>query len=170
MTGESHPSTFEYDVALSFASEHKATAEELAGLLFGRNRKVFLDEFTGSEPWGRDVLDHLVNLYARKAHYCVLFLSQAYPLKSWTEAERTSAQERALRDSQEYIVPLRVDDSQLPGLTDTSGPWDLRLHSLEDFSKFLEQKLAAMETRAGPPTKSHDLRSGNVPSKEELDG
>ena len=35
MTGESHPSTFEYDVALSFASEYKATAEELAGLLSG---------------------------------------------------------------------------------------------------------------------------------------
>ena len=167
MIAESHPSTFEYDVALSFASEYKATAEELAGLLSGR--KVFLDEFTGPEPWGRNVLDHLVNLYARKAHYCVLFLSQGYPLKSWTDAERASAQERALRDAQEYIVLLRVDESQLPRLTDASGTWDLRLHSLEDIATSLEQKLAATETRAGPPTKSHDLRSGNIPSKEESD-
>jgi hypothetical protein len=93
---------FEYDVALSFAVEDKAVAEEFANLLANRNIKVFRDEYEPSSMWGKDMIDHLVNIYARKARYCLLLISQYYPLRTWTEAERTSAQERAFRDADEW--------------------------------------------------------------------
>ena len=154
---------FEYDVALSFAAEDKPIAEELADLLIARNIAVFLDEYASPDPWGKDILNHLVNLYARKTHYCVLLISKHYPLHEWTEEERASVSEAALRDAEEYIIPLRLDDHGVPGIETAKGYRDLRHNSLEQFVSWLEEKLAETNDRSGPPSKSHDLRSGNVP-------
>src|SRR5215213_8809693 len=99
---------FEYDVALSFAEEDRATAEQFADLLKSQQISVFFDPYKPAALWGDDLVDHLVNIYARKARYCVLFISRHYPLRKWTEAERTSAQERAFRDANEYILPIRL--------------------------------------------------------------
>ena len=96
--------------------------------------------------------------------YFVMFISQYYPLKNWTEVERTSAQERAFRDANEYILPLQVDDTEVPGITEPTGYRDLRQHSMESIVNLLEQKLTETKDRSGPPPQSHDLRSGNIPS------
>ena len=167
MNHESSPSAFEYDVALSFAREDKPVAEKLASLLVGRDLRVFRDEYTGSGPWGKDVLDHLVNLYARKARYCVLLISGHYPLKTWTNSDRTSARERSFRDANEFILPIRLDDTEVPGLAEVAGYKDLREHSAESIVHWLEEKLDETQARSGPPPQSHDLRSGNVPSQRD---
>ena len=158
---------FEYEVALSFASQDSAVAEEFVRLFASRNINVFRDEYTGFEIWGKDAVDHFVNLYARKARYCVLLISKHYPLKTWTKAERTFAQERALRDADEYILPIQLDDTVLPGITEPAGYRDLRQHSVERIVNLIEEKLAETKRPAGPPSRSHDLRSGNVPSTDE---
>lgn len=156
---------FEYDVAISFAEADKAIAEELAHLLNNKNIKVFLDEYGSPDAWG-DSVNHLVNLYARKARYCVILISEHYPLQSWTDEERTAAREGALRDAEEYILPLRLDDSDVPGIAEVKGYRDLRQHSMESIVALLEEKLRETETRPRPPSQSHDLRSGNVPSEK----
>ena len=152
---------FEYDVALSFASADKAMAEELANRLRNKQMNVFLDEYRARDLWGKDVVAHLVNIYARKARDCILFVSQHYPLNRWTEAERASARERAFRDPKEHIFPVRLDDTEVPGLEETPGYRDLRHDSMDDIVKLLEEKLAEAKSRSGPPP-SHDLRSGNI--------
>jgi hypothetical protein len=159
---------FEYDAALSFATEDKVVAEELAELFTNRNIKVFLDEYTGSEPWGKDILDHLVNLYSRKARYCVLLISEHYPLTAWTKTERASVQDRSFRDASEYILPIQLDDVNVPGIVEATGYVDLRRvdkQTMEKIARFLEQELAGVRERSGPPPQSHDLRSGNVPTE-----
>ena len=161
---------FEYDVALSFASEDRGVAEEFANLLSNKNIKNFLDEYQIGALWGKDLVDHLVNIYSRKARYCVMFISQYYPLKKWTEVERTSVQERALRDANEYFLLLRLDDTKVPGMADTTGTRDLSQHSIESIVNLLEQKLMQTKGRSGPPSKSHDLRSGNIPHQHKPDG
>ncbi|MEO8355028.1 MAG: TIR domain-containing protein [Chloroflexota bacterium] len=165
MTHE-NPDPFEYDVALSFAGEDGKVAEEFARLLAAKNITEFHDEYEAG-GWGMDLVAHLVNMYAKKARYLVLLMSQHYPLKKWTAAERTSAQERALRDADEYILPIRLDDTDVPGITEAAGYRDLRQHSMGSIFNFLEQKLAETKDRfSGPPSRSHDLRSGNVPSRQ----
>lgn len=161
---------FEYDVAVSFAEADKEIAKELTNLLHDRNIKVFLDEYKSLDAWGNDVLDHLVNLYARKACYCVLLISEGYPLKAWTDVERTSARESALRDADEYIFLIRLDDTYVPGIEEGKGYRDLRSDSLESIANELEERLAETQSRSGPPSQSHDLRSGNVPSTESTQG
>jgi hypothetical protein len=160
---------FEYDVAISFAEEDKAMAEELSDRLTGRSVSVFLDSYRSPGQWGTSIVDHLVNLYARKARYCVLLVSRAYPLQAWTEKERSSARERALRDADEYILPLRLDDAEVPGMSDTAEFRDLRQHSLESITEILEEKLRKTKARSSPASPSHDLRSGNIPAQGEQD-
>jgi hypothetical protein len=159
--------SFEYDVAVSFVEADKAIAGELADRLTSRNVNVFYDEYDSPGQWGKNIVDHLVNLYARKARYCVLLISKEYPLKAWTKTERTSAREWALRDADEYILPIRLDDTEVPGITDAAGYRDLRQHSMESIVDLLEEKLRETKVRSGPPSQSHDLRSGNVPSTEQ---
>ncbi|HJR80969.1 MAG TPA: TIR domain-containing protein [Anaerolineales bacterium] len=166
MTHANHD-PFEYDVALSFAGEDRAVAEEFAKLLIGKNINVFYDEYKTDELWGKDWVDHLVNLYARKARYCVMLISQYYPLKQWTEAERTSATQSAFREADEYILPIRLDETEVPGIMGIKGYRDLRQHSMESIVNSLEEKLNAVRGQAGPPPQSHDLRSGNIPSKRQ---
>ena len=89
---------FEYDVALSFASQDRGIAEELLRQLQEKNISVFLDEYKPGDRWGQDMLDHLVSLYSRKARYCVLLISQHYPLQSWIEDKHSAARERSFRD------------------------------------------------------------------------
>jgi hypothetical protein len=160
---------FEYDVAISFASEDRPLAEEFVNLLAQKNVKVFQDEYrtTDADLWGKDIVDHLVNLYARKARYCVLLVSERYPLKTWTETDRKSARERALRDPNEYILLIQLDDREVPGITKAKGYRDLRQHSVEILISWLDEKLRQTEIRPGPPPQSHDLRSGNVPRQDQ---
>jgi hypothetical protein len=154
---------FEFDVALSFAGEDKAIAEKLAKLLTARNRTVFLDMYTTDSLWAKNILDHLVNLYARKARYCVLLISHHYPLKSWTKAERRQVQERGFRDVEEYILPFSLDDTLIPGLGDMTADRELIQPSIGRIAELLDHKLASTARPPGSPLRSHDLRSGNVP-------
>jgi hypothetical protein len=156
---------FEYDVALSFAGDDRVVAEEIRDLLISRNIHVFLDDYQAGDTKRpeQQLMDHLVNLYARKARYCVLLISRRYPLKSWTEAERTAMRELALRDPDEYILPIQLDDSKIPGITEAKGYTDLRQDPIEKIANLLEQKLQESRTRSRPPSPSHDLRSGSIP-------
>jgi hypothetical protein len=158
---------FEYDVALSFANADRKVAEEFGGLLREKDIKILFDEYPSAQPGGSDIVTHLAELYRTKARYCVMLVSQHYPLKKWTEAERTFAQQHALRDANEYLIPVRLDHTEVPGIRETTAYRDLRQHSLQSLVDWLEPKLAETRDRSGPPSQSHDLRSGNVPSNQD---
>lgn len=160
---------FEYDIALSFANPDKSIADELARLLTDKNITVFRDEYTPDANWGDDVVDHLVNLYARKARYCILLISEHYPLKRWTDLERRHARERALRDADQYILPLQLDERRMPGIAAAPGYRDLRQETMQGVADWVEARLEETMPTSAPPPKSHDLRSGNVPSTSAQD-
>ena len=153
---------FEYDVALSFAAEDRTVAEEFANLLRTKNIKVLSDEYQAVELGGSDFVTHIAELYRTKARFCVMLISVHYPLKKWTKTERTAARNHALRDAEEYILPVQVDDTELPGIKQAQIYRDLRQHSIEGIVDFLEQKLVQTKAQSSPPSQSHDLRSGNV--------
>jgi hypothetical protein len=115
-----HEDLFEYDLALSFAGEDREYARQIAGLLVDRGTRVFYDEYEQSNLLGKDRYTHLHQVYSQKARYCAILISSHYADKMWTSRERRSAQKRAMRRRrQEYILPLRLDDTRLPGLMDT---------------------------------------------------
>lgn len=141
-------SDFEYDVALSFAGEERDLAERLANALRQRYINVFYDEFEESKLWGKNLFDYLSNLYENEARFCVMFLSKHYAWKDWTRLERQSAQARAFKQNQEYILPLRIDDTPIPGILETISYLDFQNPSQQDYERVADnvvKKLKAIE-------------------------
>ena len=133
--------TYEYDVALSFAGENRAYVEKVAEYLQANGISVFYDDFKEVELWGKDLIEHLEDVYQNKAKYCVLFISKHYKEKVWPKHEKRSALVRALEENGEFILPARFDDTEIPGLRKTIGYIDLRGVSPEDFAKKIILKL-----------------------------
>jgi TIR domain-containing protein len=115
----SRPGDFAYDVALSFAGEQRTYVEKAAAALRRRGIRTFYDDYEKASLWGKDLYEHLDWVYQKAARYCVLFASEAYAAKVWTTHERRSAQARALQEGQEYVLPVRFDDTEIPGLRPT---------------------------------------------------
>lgn len=141
---------YEYDVALSFAGEDREHAKKLAKLLRSGGYKVFDDDDESAQLWGKDLYPHLSSVYKDKARYCVMFLSEHYARKLWTNHERQSAQARAFQESEEYILPVRLDDTEIPGILQTVGYLDLRSLSIVDVYQALVEKLG--DTQRQPAT------------------
>lgn len=132
-----------YDVALSFAGEDRQYAEALAELLRESGLRVFYDHYEQATLWGKDLYVHLHDVYVRRAIYCVVFASQHYERKVWTSHERQAAQERALREKgNEYLLPIRIDDTLIPGLPATIGYVEISL-GVERIAELLVAKMKA---------------------------
>ena len=132
---------FEYDIALSFAGEDRPVVDELAATLTQEGVRVFYDDYEKAQLWGKDLYQHLQVVYRDRARYCVVFVSEAYARKLWPRHELKQAQTRAFNESREYILPVRLDDTEIPGLSATVGYIDLRHHSVAQLNDVILQKL-----------------------------
>ena len=130
-----------YDVALSFAGEDRQHAKALADLLKAGGYWFFYDENELAQLWGKNLYDYLSSVYKDRARYCVMFLSQHYERKLWTNHERQLAQARAFQENREYILPVRLDDTEIPGIPPTVGYLDLRAMTIEEVYEVLVKKL-----------------------------
>lgn len=129
------------DVALSFAAEDRSYVEMVVEQLKARGVSFFYDYYQQADLWGKDLYEHLVDVYRNRAQYTVMFVSKYYREKLWTNHERRAAQSRALEESREYILPARFDDTDIPGLLPTTAFVDLRLSSPVQVALLLCDKL-----------------------------
>jgi TIR domain len=141
MTDRTSMSGYEYDVALSFAGEDRNYVEQIAQLLRSRGVRVFYDEFMTADMWGEDLYVLLDEIYRKKSRFTVVFASKNYVKKVWTSHERQSAQARALNEPGAYLLPVRLDDSEIPGIRPTVAYVDARKISPERLVDLIEQKL-----------------------------
>lgn len=140
MTTSSRP-TFQFDVALSFAGEDRIYVGDIAERLRSRDVRVFYDRYEQATLWGKDLYEHLDYVYQRAARYCVLFASEHYARKVWTSHERKSAQARALHENEEYILPVRFDDTEIPGLRSTVAYVDARSTTPDELIALILEKI-----------------------------
>jgi hypothetical protein len=131
----------EYDVALSFAGPDRPYVDPIATKLKERKVEVFYDLFERAELWGEDLVEALDDIYRKKARFTVMFASARYAQAAWPTHERRSAMARALTSLDSYILPVRLDDTEIPGLRPTVGYIDMRHTSQEDLVDLILQKL-----------------------------
>lgn len=139
---------YDYDVALSFAGEDRELAEVLAELLENDGYKVFYDKYEVAQLWGENLYDNFSEIYKNRSRYCVMFVSKHYAQKPWANHERQNAQARAFENSVAYILPIRLDDTEIPGILPTVGYLDLREMSIHQIYQVLEQKLSGEPSQA----------------------
>lgn len=136
---------FDYDIALSFAGEDRPQAENIATALRANEVRVFYDQFEQASLVGKDLYVHLYEVYAKRSRYCVLLASENYVRRMWTIHERRAAQERALIErGAEYILPVRLDNTDIPGIASTLGYLSYQIGH-ERIAELLVQKLYGTE-------------------------
>ena len=105
-----------YQVALSFAGEQRQYVEEVARGLQARGVSIFYDGFEAVQLWGKNGAEAFHEAFAQRAAYVVMFISRAYVTKAWPTHERRSAIGRMIQEDGEYVLPVRFDDTPVPGL------------------------------------------------------
>ena len=133
---------WQYDVALSYAGEDRVHARELATRIQTAGYSIFYDEF--EELWGEDLSVKLHEVYGKQSRFCVILVSKHYLKKPWTNMERKAVLARAMQQDTAYLLPIRLDDSELPGLTGVTAYKDLR-------QKTMEQIFESLKRILGPP-------------------
>ena len=132
---------YPYDIALSYAGEDHNFADALAKALQSRGVKVFYDKYEKATLWGKNLYTYLSDLYQHKARFCVTFLSQHYANKLWTNHEREAAQARAFHEHEEYILPIRLDETEIPGILATVDYLSWPPENAETIADIIVQKL-----------------------------
>ncbi len=139
-----------FDVALSFAGTERRFAEDLATRVRGAGFEVFYDEFYAEQLWGKDLVVFFDDIFRKASRYCVIFVSRDYADRMWTTQERRSAQARAVEEKgNEYILPIRIDDTELDGLLPTVGYISLDQYEMPRIADMLISKLRTRPNISG---------------------
>ena len=130
-----------YEVALSFAGEQRGYVEGVALTLQARGIAVFYDEFERIALWGKDLGEELQAVYEHRSDYGVVFASKAWVEKAWPQHERRAALSRAVQEPGEYLLPVRFDDTPVPGLPDSVHYLRAEQYSSAELAAVIAQKL-----------------------------
>ncbi|KAA5548883.1 TIR domain-containing protein [Adhaeribacter rhizoryzae] len=135
---------YEFEVALSFAGEDRDFVKCVAAKLKDNGVKIFYDEYEQVNLWGKNLYEHLDQVYRVKSKFCVIFISRNYKDKLWTNHERQSAQARAFQENEEYILPFRLDNTEIPGLRPTIGYLSKENTSCEQLAIAIYKKIRSI--------------------------
>jgi len=141
-TREKPKSRFRFDVAISYATPEKEYADRLAKQVSESGFNVFYDDFYPEQLWGKDLASFFDRVYRKESRFCVMFISSQYGQRMWTTFERRSAQARAIEEKgNEYILPIRIDDTDLEGLPPTIGYLSIKEYPIDKIALLLIKKL-----------------------------
>ncbi len=133
--------TFKYDFAISFAGEVREIAEEIANLLMEKKARVYCDRFFEGEMLGKKLSTYFEQKFGIDAKYVIILISTEYPLKDWTNWELSIARDEAKKRKEEFILPIRLDNTKILGIHDDIGFIDLREKSIKETVEILIEKL-----------------------------
>lgn len=136
---------YEYDVALSFAGEQRDYVKKVSAELTKLSVKHFYDNNEQINLWGKNLSQFLDSVYFEKSLYFVPFISKEYAEKVWTRLEINSALERNMiekrPDFQQYILPIRFDDTRIYGIPNNIAHLDARKFSPQEIAYMLHEKI-----------------------------
>jgi len=133
---------YEFEFALSFAGENWEIVEQVAKILDNKGIKVFYDEFYKAKLLGTDLAVKFKEIYGEKSKYVVVFVSEHYEKKIWTNYEFEIARKAIQSRGVNYILPIRLDNTILYGLKETIAYIDLNKEGVEKTVDILCEKLA----------------------------
>ena len=157
-----------YQVALSYAGEQRKYVAEVAKFLSERNVRCFYDKDEEIKLWGKNILDVLKNIYGgEQSNFVVVFISAEYVKKAFTKFELENALSHAIQQNQVYILPVRFDSTDVPGLPSTTTYIDLKDKNPADLSKMIIQKITGMGIYLGPDTQDTTVEWSKCPKANE---
>ncbi len=144
---------------MSFAGEDRPFVDQLATILKDNGISVFYDKFEEVDLWGKDLGVHFDYIYRRASKYFIPFISDAYKEKIWTNHEVRTAIARSIENIEEYILPVKFDDTELDGIRSTIGALDARKNTPIEIAEKIMLKLKK-DVNVPLPQKNEEKLSG----------
>jgi hypothetical protein len=138
------PSGRKFAVALSFAGEQRNYVRRVASALAASGIEYFYDEEQKVALWGKNQGAELQRIYMDDSSTVVMFISTDYAAKSWPIHERRATLSQAMRQRREYVLPVRFDDTVLPGLDPDVSYLSANDFSPEELAGAIAEKLVAL--------------------------
>lgn len=147
-----------YEVAISFAGEQRNYAEALSRHLSQYGIAHFYDAENEAQLWGKNLGEEFHGIYTRKSRYVLMLISKEYIEKQWCRHERRSAMSEGLKRDQEFILPVRFDDSWPDGIPSDVHYVDGKKKSAAEVVALIAKKLGISlfsgKASSVPPPKS----------------
>lgn len=138
---------YPYDVAISFAGENRTQARDIVLACREAGLEVFYDFDQQHILWGKDLRQRLAEVYSQEALYMIVLISTHYPEKDWSAFELDVGKGAAKKRTDEYLLPVRLDDTDLVGLSKNTAWMDLRKSTQAQIAQALCDKIDAVEAR-----------------------
>ncbi len=106
---------YEYDIAISFATEDVMVATEIAIAFGKRNISFYL--FMNENNTGQNVKKQTWEIYTQKSMFTLAILSENYIQKRLAKEEWEAIQTVHRPENIPYIIPLRLDETPIDGLS-----------------------------------------------------
>lgn len=112
---------YEFDIAVSFATENKEYVIDFVSELSRHPIKIFFDRQHEVEIWGDKLYLYLQEVFNNKARHCIIFTSKEYKQKHWTmfELETILARHITKPDENRLVLFVKLDDTEIPGVNPT---------------------------------------------------
>jgi hypothetical protein len=132
---------FEHEVAISYAGEDREIAEQIAHSLRKKGVPVFYDKFYKVDLWGKNLSIWFRNNYGKSSRFVLVLISCHYPVKDWANFEFSIARAEEKKRKEEFILPVRLDSTKMPGLPSDKAYLDFKKEGLEGVVDCLVQKV-----------------------------
>ena len=126
---------------MSFAGEDRELVEIIAKELTINDSKIFYDNFSKEELIGKDLSIYFKNTYGKYSKFVDIFISKNYEMKEWTNFEFEIARDEAELRKEEFILPVRLDDTLLHGIKRTIGYINFRSEGIFETISILLKKI-----------------------------
>jgi len=103
-----------YDLAFSFAGEHRDYVEQTKAECERLGLHVFYDRDKNNEWWGKNFIVEQRRVYGSQTRFFVPFISTEYFAKPIPADEFQSAMMTAVKQGDDYVLPVLIGEVQVP--------------------------------------------------------
>lgn len=148
-----------FKIALSFPGEHREFVKRVADLLARSvgGQRVLYDHYYEAEFARPDLDTYLQRLYHDESELIAVFLCSEYEAKEWCGLEWRAVRD-LIRRRASAIMPLRFDDTAIPGLFSIDGYASIDGRSPEDIAALILQRMGVPKDDPPLPRPRHRLR------------
>jgi hypothetical protein len=141
---------FEHEVAISCAGEDREIAEKIAQSLKEKGISVFYDEFYKANLWGKSLSSWFRKTYGKSSRFVLVLISHHYPIKDWANFEFSIARAEEKRRKDDFILPVRLDNTKIPGLPSDKAYLDFKKEGLNGVVDSLVKKVKTAASGKDP--------------------
>lgn len=132
-----------FKVALSFPGEYRDYVEKIAKNLARKIAKedIFYDKFHEAKLARLNLDSYLQKIYHDDSDLIVVFLRKDYERKEWCGLEWRAIRDLIKKRREEDIMPLRFDETEIPGLFSIDGYIDLKNRKSEEIANLIYERV-----------------------------